>query len=45
LAKLANLYEKLNKDLDAEESAHPSAVPRTEENQGEEGKESPVSEL
>jgi hypothetical protein len=45
LAKLANLYEKLNKDLDAEESTYPSATPRTEENQGDEGKESPVSEL
>ena len=45
LAKLANLYEKLNKDLDAEESTHPSATPRTEENQGDEGQESPVSEL
>lgn len=37
LAKLATLYEKLNKDLDAEESACPSATPRTEENQGNEG--------
>jgi hypothetical protein len=45
LAKLANLYEKLNKDLDAEESAYSSATPRTEENQGDEGKESPVSKL
>jgi hypothetical protein len=45
LAKFANLYEKLNKDLDAEESTYPSATPRTEENQGDEGKESPVSEL
>jgi hypothetical protein len=45
LAKFANLYEKLNKDLDAEESAYPSATPRTEENQGDKGKESPLSEL
>ena len=45
LAKLANLYEKLNKDMDAEESAYPSATPGTEENQGDEGKESPLSEL
>ena len=45
LAKLANLYEKLNKDMDAEESAYPSATPGTEENQDNEGKESHVSEL
>ena len=45
LAKLAALYEKLNKDLDAEESAHSSAAPRTEENQGDKWQESPVPEL
>ena len=45
LAKLANLYEKLDKDLDAEESAYLSAATRTEENQGDKGKENPLSEL
>ena len=45
LAKLATLYEKLNKDMATEESEHPSAAPGTEENQDNEGQESPVSEL
>lgn len=45
LAKLAALYEKLNKDLDAEESAYSSATPRTEENKGDERQENPVPEL
>ena len=45
LAKLATLYEKLNKDMATEESEHPSAAPGTEENQGHEGQKSPLPEL
>ena len=45
LAKLAALYEKLNKAMATEESEHPSAAPGTEENHGHAGHKSPVPEL
>lgn len=36
LAKLANFYEKLSKDMDAEEPPRPSATAENKENQGHE---------
>lgn len=45
LTKLATLYEKLYKGMDAEEPTSDSASAGNEENQGHEEQESSVSEL